>query len=372
MSTSYYSPTELDPVSLTLEELAGMDPLALHQLAKKSAGSRTRYGALSGRLLLAIQSTGTYLEHGCSSAVHYAMMQLGMSARGARLFIRVARALESLPYLRRLANNGDIEWSKLREVVRVATPETEREWAQLCQEHTYAEIEKLVSLTCIGDSPGSSVPTPSRLRFTFEPKQMAVLKRGLQVLCEQMGRAVSMAEAVELLFAEKLAKGPVDEARLEQVREEAMKDLGWTASDEEIKIVNSSSRVPSKSQRRKILRRDGYCCSVPGCPNTLWLEVHHILFYGEGGSTRPDNLITICSKCHQNVHEGRLVIRGNAPHGVQFLNQFGKDIREQRVLEVAYWLDIWCGWRDSEENRRYVRAASALRAAELARKKPAA
>lgn len=356
---------EMDPVSLTLDEMMHMDALALHHLAKKSTGTLTRYQAFLGRLLLAIERTGAYLEHGCSGGVHYAVVQLGLPVKKARLLIRVARELEQLPHLRSLANAGHIEWSKLREIVRVATAETERDWARLCSHHTYAEIENLVARSQWGEIPTDEkvVSGPrSELRCRFEPDQMAVLERGLQTLCQQMGRALSMGEAIEMLFAEKLLERPVDEDQLDRVRQEALKDLGWTdvieAETESVgvEIVNPRSRVPSKARRRAILRRDGYCCAVPGCPNTLWLEVHHIIFYANGGLTRPENLITICSKCHKNVHEGRLVIHGNAPHGARFLNEWGRDLRVERTLDTAYWLDIWCGWRGTTLDRRYLRA----------------
>lgn len=362
----------MDPVSLTLEEMIRMDALALHHLAKKSAGTLTRYQALLGRLLLAIERTGAYLEHGCSGAVHYAVMQLGLPAKKARLLTRVARELEGLPHLRYLANVGEIEWSKLREIVRVATAQTERDWAALCSDHTYAEIENLVARSRWGEIPEDEkvIAGPrSELRCRLDPDQMAVVERGFQAFCQEQGRALSMAEAIEMLFAEKLMEGPVADEQLERVREEALKDLRWTdvigAETESVgvEIVNPRSRVPSKAQRRAILRRDGYCCATPGCPNTLWLEVHHIVFYADGGLTRPENLITICSKCHKNVHEGRLVIRGDAPHGARFFNERGKDIRQERTLETAFWLDIWCGWRGTEWDRRYLRARECLEAA---------
>ncbi|MFN8610898.1 MAG: HNH endonuclease signature motif containing protein [Vulcanimicrobiota bacterium] len=364
MNIRYNREMELDPVSLTLEELMQMDALALHHLAKKSAGTLTRYQALLGRLLLAIERTGAHLEHGCSGGVHYAVMQLGLPVKKARLLIRVARELEGLPYLRYLANAGEIEWSKLREIVRVATPESERDWAQLCSDRTYAEIEDLVARSQWGEIPDDQQVRNgprSELRCRFDPDQMAVLERGLQAMCQQAGRALSMAEAIEMLFAEKLSERPVDDKQLERVRQAALKDLRWTdvigAETESVgvEIVNPKSRVPSKAQRRAILRRDGYCCAVPGCPNTLWLEVHHIIFYADGGLTKPENLITICSKCHKNVHEGRLKILGDAPRGARFLNEFGRDIRQERTLETAFWLDIWCGWRGTEFDRRYLR-----------------
>jgi len=269
---------ELDPASLTLEEMMQLDSLALHQMAKKSTGSLTRYRALLGRLLLAIHRTDAYLEHGCSSGVHYAILQLGLSRKEARLLILVARDLESLPHLRYLANNGNIEWSKLREIVRVATPETEQQWAELCSNHTYAQIEARVAQSQRGEIPPeratSSAPR-SEFRCQFEPDQMAVMERGLQVVCQLAGRALSMAEAIELLFAEKLAEHDLDEENLENVRQESLKDLQWTdliqaetedcPGNPEITIINPKSRVPTKAQRRKILRRDGYRCCVPGC-----------------------------------------------------------------------------------------------------------
>ncbi len=363
---------ELDPVSLTLDEMIRMDSHALHQLAKKTAGSLTRHRALLGRLIVAIEQSGAYLEHGCCSGVHYAVLQLGLPHREALRLALVARALECLPYLRFLANEGRIEWSKLREIIRVATEVTEGGWAALCRNHTYAEIEDLVARSRRGeippDRPVKNAPR-SELRCRFEPDQMAVLERCLQLMSQQAGRVVSAAEAIEMLCAEKLAGHEVDEQQLANVRRESLKDLQWTdvinaetedcPGNPEIEIVDPKSRFPSKAHRRKILRRDGHVCAVPGCPNTIWLDVHHIIYYSDGGLTVADNLLTLCSKCHKNVHENRLKIVGSAPHGVRFFNQFGKDIREERTLDIAFWLDIWCGWRGSEDYRRYPRAQEA-------------
>ena len=188
---------ELDPVSLTLDEMMQMDSLALHHLAKKSAGTLTRYQALLGRLLLAIERTGAYREHGCSGGVHYAVVQLGLPVKKARLLIRVARELEALPYLRSMANRGQIEWSKLREIVRVATAETEREWAALCADHTYAQIEDLVARSQWGEIPAEAKARNgprSEFRCNFDADQMAVMERGHQLMCQLAGRALTMAD----------------------------------------------------------------------------------------------------------------------------------------------------------------------------------
>lgn len=357
---------EFDPVCLTLDEMLSMDSHALHQMARKSTGTVTRYRALLGRLLLAIARTGAYKELGCSNAIHYGIVQLGLPAKEVRRVLHVARELEELPHLLDLANHGEIEWSKLREIVRVATPETEREWAKVCAERTYSEIEDLVARSQRGEIPPEQpvrVGPRHELRCRFEPDQMAVLERGLQLMSQLNGRALPMGEAIELLFAEKLSAHNLDEEQLQRVRHEAVCDLGWSdvvnaecescPANPEIEILNPKSRVPTPAQRRKILRRDGHRCAVPGCQNNIWLETHHIIFYADGGLTVPENLITLCSGCHTNLHEGRLHIKGSAPHGLRFLNQQGQDIRHERTLDIAFWLDIWCGWRGGEFDRRY-------------------
>ncbi|MBX3170463.1 MAG: hypothetical protein KF760_23860 [Candidatus Eremiobacteraeota bacterium] len=77
---------EFDPVSLTLDEVMQIDPLALHHLATKSAGTLTRYQALLGRLLLAIERTGAYLEHGCSGGCTMLWPADDLPERGSRTF----------------------------------------------------------------------------------------------------------------------------------------------------------------------------------------------------------------------------------------------------------------------------------------------
>ena len=63
--------------------------------------------------------------------------------------------------------------------------------------------------------------------------------------------------------------------------------------------------------RAYILHRDGYECQNPDCKNKAkqpLLQVHHIQYRSNSGSDRPDNLITLCNKCHtQKNHKGFLL-----------------------------------------------------------------
>lgn len=51
--------------------------------------------------------------------------------------------------------------------------------------------------------------------------------------------------------------------------------------------------------RKQIIERDGSACSR--CGNYLDLIVHHIVPFRDGGGNEPENLITLCRRCHMPV-----------------------------------------------------------------------
>ncbi|MBK7771404.1 MAG: HNH endonuclease [bacterium] len=60
--------------------------------------------------------------------------------------------------------------------------------------------------------------------------------------------------------------------------------------------------IPSKV-RSAVLARDRDRCATPGCGAAHFLEVHHVIPRGQGGSNKADNLVTLCSRCHRFAHE---------------------------------------------------------------------
>src|SRR5690606_34114513 len=77
--------------------------------------------------------------------------------------LRVARALEELPLLEAALREGRIPWTKVREVSRVAVPETEAEWLERAAEGSVRDLEALVSGRRVGDRPGDP-PDPELVR----------------------------------------------------------------------------------------------------------------------------------------------------------------------------------------------------------------
>lgn len=58
--------------------------------------------------------------------------------------------------------------------------------------------------------------------------------------------------------------------------------------------------------QRKGKERDLYTCQI--CGSTDCVEGHHILNYQYGGAASIDNIVTLCSKCHKQVHRGNIDI----------------------------------------------------------------
>lgn len=67
--------------------------------------------------------------------------------------------------------------------------------------------------------------------------------------------------------------------------------------------------------REYVLFRDGHRChGKKGCKNQI-LNVHHIESRKTGGNS-PNNLITLCEKCHNDYHKGKLKL--NLKRGISF------------------------------------------------------
>ena len=69
------------------------------------------------------------------------------------------------------------------------------------------------------------------------------------------------------------------------------------------KTYTTSANIPNAT-RKAVYRRDGFMCAVCGDPRSL--QIHHAVHRSRGGSNDPQNLITLCWRCHALAHGTRL------------------------------------------------------------------
>lgn len=88
--------------------------------------------------------------------------------------------------------------------------------------------------------------------------------------------------------------------------------------------VGRTQRIVPRRTRRLVEHRDRGC-RVPGCDSTLWVQVHHIVHWEDGGDTDTRNLVCLCGHHHRMHHQGLLGITGDAdaPDGVVFTTATG-------------------------------------------------
>jgi hypothetical protein len=77
-----------------------------------------------------IMRRGLYRELGHATINQYAMKGLGFSKSRTGDFIRLAQNLDKLPAVRAAMSSGELGYTKAREIVGVATPETEDRWLE--------------------------------------------------------------------------------------------------------------------------------------------------------------------------------------------------------------------------------------------------
>ena len=79
------------------------------------------------------------------------------------------------------------------------------------------------------------------------------------------------------------------------------------AQGEPLAIGRRTRAVPP-AIRRALRVRDGGC-RFPGCDRSRHVHAHHIRHWADGGETALDNLVTLCSQHHRQVHEGGYGVR---------------------------------------------------------------
>ena len=96
----------------------------------------------------------------------------------------------------------------------------------------------------------------------------------------------------------------IDEEDARQIACDA--DLTEFIQDPRGHLLNYERRrriVPGRLLRALKLR-DHNRCRFPGCPHQRYVEAHHVQHWIDGGETRLDNLVLLCSAHHRLLHHG--------------------------------------------------------------------
>jgi hypothetical protein len=92
---------------------------------------------------------------------------------------------------------------------------------------------------------------------------------------------------------------------------------------EPLSVGRKTRSIPPAIQRA-LNARDRGCCRFPGCPNTRYLDGHHIQHWAHGGETKLSNLVSLCRFHHRQVHEGNVVVLVLDDGAIRFVTPNGQ------------------------------------------------
>jgi hypothetical protein len=306
----------------------------LRALAKR----RGRLDAEEARLLCSVARIEVWRELGKASLLEYLEEVLGYGPRAASERVRVAIALDELPDLAEALASGELSYSAIREITRVAVPATQREWRDDARGKNLRQIEQMVSERKKGDKP-TDPPSPELrprvVRFEVRPATFALLRQVQQVLADERGAMLDDDALVAAMCDAVLAGGGEDNTRAKfqvltvtcpSCKHAAQEGAGVRvavgpadrdrAECDAQRVGTDGARTTqdvTPKKRQAIFRRDGGKCCVPGCRASRYLEIHHVVPQAAGGSHELDNLTLLCEGHHHALHDGKLTIIGKAP-----------------------------------------------------------
>ena len=199
----------------TLDENAECEWVQAHRALSRLARQRARTDAEEGRWLLKARRSAAHLHMGFGGFAEYVERCFGYAPRSTHEKLRVAEALEHLPVLAQALESGTLSWSALRELTRVATPETESAWLEVARGKLSRELEPLVAGARPGDLPNATRSPEARrhvLRFEVSAETYATFRESVV----QLRRASDTSlddDAVLLAMARAVLGGPRDDGR---------------------------------------------------------------------------------------------------------------------------------------------------------------
>src|SRR5687768_9922478 len=340
--------------------------LELDRLGNEIAELSARLEAATARLLDLIREFDARegWANGFRSCAAWLSWRVGLEPGAAREKVRVANALATLPRLAGALATGELSYSKVRALTRVATPETEERLLAVGRAGTAEHVERIVRgwrrVDRIAENRESIRQQKSRalhvypdedgmvvIRGRLTPEVGALLVRALEAARETVRKphrvedtpsmGQQQADALALLAETALHAGldpgtpgeryqvvvHVDAAVLADpdqpgqsvldggahVPAETSRRLACDASrvvmrhdaDGHVVEIGARTRTIPAALRRALHHRD-HGCRFPGC-GLPFGQGHHIKHWAQGGPTMLSNLAMLCRRHHRAIHE---------------------------------------------------------------------
>jgi hypothetical protein len=359
-------------------DVSELDALSISELEDEIAtlGSHLNAGMCRWLELVGERDRrGEWLDCTCSEWLAW---RCALEPRTAREHVRVARCLPELLLIRAAFARGELSYSKVRALTRIADAGSEEDLLPMARAMTASQLERAVRayrrvttagandlhdgayVTSFWEEDGSLA-----IHGRLAPEDGAVFLKAMDAARDALwererGSAEprtwpSSAETIVAMADASLASGgarsggeryqvlvhvDLDALVTDDTEGGCAVDDGPSLAPETARrlacdcsmvtmrerdgiplSVGRKTRSIPPALRRALDRRDGRC-RFPGCEHRLWLHGHHIEHWIRGGETRLDNLLLLCFRHHRLVHEGGY----HVDEQMRFYNPWGQEI----------------------------------------------
>jgi hypothetical protein len=174
----------------------------VHGELTRLARSRSTLDAEEAGWLVEAVRVRVHEPLGFGSLLEYLERVLGHEPRTAKERLRVADALTRLPAMRACLAKGELPWSAVRELSRVAIAETEADWVAAALGKTVRQVEEMVSGRRSGDRPTDAADPGLRrhiLRLEISADALAAFRDARRHLEIELGHSLEDDEMVRTL-----------------------------------------------------------------------------------------------------------------------------------------------------------------------------
>ena len=300
---------------------------------------------------------------GCLNCIDWMNFRCKISPATAREKLRTATALLALPRISAAFEQGELSYSNVRAMTRVASELNEQSLLDFALSATAHQVEQYCRQIRNGQPEASSkdanrshrrrwLSRSNRedgsltLSVELSPEAgdlvMAALDAAMSIqepdsesslFARQADALVELARS--FLASDEPQSKPAQQALGEHyqvmvhVDEAALKGDGGRsdlpvqtvrrlACDSHLKVLIDDARGDPLAFGRKqrtvtaalklaLQARDKHC-TYPGCTRDRWLDAHHVNHWADGGETNLANMVLLCSTHHRALHEGGYTI----------------------------------------------------------------
>ncbi len=338
------------------------DLTSIEDLDRNILNLCTRINAATYELLVLIREfdeRAGCLQWGLSNCAEWLAWRCDLSMTTAFEKVRVAHALKTLPAISTAFAAGELSYTKVRELTRVADRDNEDELLAFALCTTACNVAERCRELRMGSD--ASIGTVARAIANRRLSLRRDHQRGMMTITvdlpmdsgELLEKALDKARDDEALAIPDLADTSWSmrqaDAFVNMVNGYLASDNGGEASNDNYLVtvhvsqsalagndgrsalplesvkrlccdsqavviteddngeplsIGRKSRIIPKAIARAVRARDRNCCRFPGCRNRRFLHCHHVEHWSNGGETSLDNLMLLCTKHHTLVHEG--------------------------------------------------------------------